>query len=587
MAPKPAKRNQKKRGARRKSTRNKRRMAALNPAKAALAQGDTVLAERLFGEVLERHPRMTEAHGALAELLIQCQRLAEAEQVLRHAIDLCSDTMQLRMQLGGMYRRFGKVQQAIRCFSECVALDADHVEARFQLGFAHLGALQVERGVEHLEATLRLDPAHTEAQLRLGQALHVLRRSDEAESTLRELLRNDPANASGWQGLGQVLMRKGEMAEAHSCFAQVLKLNPALPDASTALARSRRYTDADAEEVDELTRLAEESSRWPAVRADYQFALGKIMDDLGRYDEAFAYYSEGNKLARSQRQPFDMRSLTQVVDRMIDTFSQAFYKHRPEHGDPSTLPVFVVGMERSGTTLVEQILASHPAVFGADELSNITELAKSVKSKTGADVSYPRCAVDIGRQLSRSLGAEYVSQIRELSADAERVVDKMPGNIFHLGLIALILPNAKIVHCRREPLDVALSIFFQQFENGHEWAYSLEEIAAYYKQYDRVARHWQSALPMSTCEVSYERLVGNQEQVSRELIEYCGLPWDDACLSYHETDRLVGSASNWQVRQPIYKHSVSRWRNYEPHLGALARELGRLDPRAPRIDTAS
>jgi len=552
-----------------------RHVAALEPGLQAQARGDLHEAEASFKQVIERHPQLVDAHVALATLLARQERLLEAESWLKKAIELRPNVVAPRLVLAELYRSFARPRQAVDTMMDCIDRFRHDAEAHYQLGFAQLAVGDLEQGAENLKHALRLNADHIDARLRLGQALHVRKDARGAESAFRELLRRQPDHGRAWLGLGQVLMRAGNVKEARECFLRAMTLNPTLPDLSTAVARSKRYTQDDAEEVERLIELSAESRRWPDVRADYRFALGKVMDDLKRYDEAFEYYAEGNRLAREQRNRFDLEQLTLVVDRIMQTFSVEYFADHDSIGDPSAVPVFVVGMQRSGTTLAEQILASHPAVFGADELPYIDDLSHQLAGLLRADVSYPRCASLLTAEVARELAGEYLSRIREISADAQRIVDKMPGNLFHAGFIASLFPNAKIVHCRRDPLDVSLSIFFQQFESGHEWAYSLEEIAAYYCEYQRAVSHWRKVLPIQIFELEYENLIANQESVTRELIDYCGLPWDAQCLEYFQTRRQVGSASNWQVRQPIYTRSVARWKHYEPYLQVLK---SRLEP---------
>jgi len=543
-------------------------VAELAPARESEARGEYRAAEQQFREVLRRYPQLIEAHIALAELLASQERFAEAVACLCEAIRMRPRASQPRLALAELYRGSGKFQEAIACLTDYLALEPDDAEALYLAGFSHLGAGQVSRGVDSLRETLRLDPQHVQARLRLGQALHVLRQSEASEKAFRQLLRQEPEHGRAWLGLGQVLMRAGDVAQARDCFFRAIQINPALPDVSTALVRSHRYTERDREEVDTLVGLASRAASWPDVSADYNFALGKVMDDLGNYDEAFRYYAQGNRLAQKTKPSFDGGKLSSVVGAIIETFSTEFFEARSDFGHESETPVFVVGMMRSGSTLVEQILASHPDVFGADELPYVDDLAETISGQLGS--RYPKCAARMRRAQSAELGAQYVSRVRALNAEAGRIVDKMPGNLFHLGFIATLFPNATIIHCHREPMDVALSIFFQQFENGHEWSYSLDEIATFYRQYHRVMRHWRKTLPTRIFHLSYEELIVNQESLTRALVDHCNLPWDDACLDFSRTERLVGSASNWQVRQPMYKSSVARWKNYERHLQELA-----------------
>ena len=230
-------------------------------------------------------------------------------------------------------------------------------------------------------------------------------------------------------------------------------------------------------------------------------------------------------------------------------------------------------MPRSGTTLVEQIIASHPQVFGAGELRHIRAMVAGLPAGLQTDTAYPECVTMLDERLARSLAEDYLKKLRVMGGNAQRVSDKMPANFFYLGLIALMFPNARVIHCRRDPLDVCLSIYFHQFARGHNYAYDLTDLAVYYRQYRRLMQHWHAALPLEICDIQYEELVADQEVVSRRLIDYCDLPWDDRCLEYYKNKRPVQTASNWQVRQPIYTDSIQRWKNYEKHLDELKEML--------------
>jgi len=248
--------------------------------------------------------------------------------------------------------------------------------------------------------------------------------------------------------------------------------------------------------------------------------------------------------------------------------------------------VFIVGVPRSGTTLVEQILASHPMVYGADELSTLSELAETLAELPGTTKGFPWVASDLGRDSAARLGQAYLDHLASLDSSSARVTDKMPANYFHLGLIAAILPGARIIHCRRDPMDTCFSNFIQFFGDHHYYSYSLEHIGVYYREYARIMDHWRRVLPLSMHEVFYEDMVEDPERQTRALLDHLDLPWDDACLEFHQTRRAVRTASHWQVRQPIYRTSRQRWRRYEPHLRELAAAIGYddLSPRDARID---
>jgi hypothetical protein len=235
--------------------------------------------------------------------------------------------------------------------------------------------------------------------------------------------------------------------------------------------------------------------------------------------------------------------------------------------------VFIVGMVRSGTSLVEQILSSHPDVHGAGELPDIIQITNGLQDFLGASAPYPECLSLLKQEHLDALAQHYLEHLKQISPDARRVVDKMPGNFMHLGLIEMLFPEARVIHCMRDPVDTCLSAYFQDFSRSHPYAYDLSNLGAFYRAYLKVMAHWRKILRLPLFELQYEDLIANQEQVSRALIEFCGLEWDDRCLQFHETQRFVGTASYDQVNRPLYKQSVARWKRYERHLGPLLAAL--------------
>ena len=313
--------------------------------------------------------------------------------------------------------------------------------------------------------------------------------------------------------------------------------------------------------IAQARRIAERPLR-PSEEIQLRFAIGKYFDDVGNFEQAFDSYRRANELTKHHRLPHDRRQLTQVFESTIG-FHSGDWVNRVRHpSNPSSRPVFVVGMPRSGTSLAEQILASHPAVFGAGEIAYWKAVSGKVAATGGegqsSDIELCQMADD------------YLRLLAELSADELRVVDKMPSNFMHLGLIHAALPGARIIHMRRNPIDTCLSIYFQNFHRAHTYANDLEDLAHCYLEYLRIMQHWRAILPADAMlEVPYEELVADQETWSRRMVEFIGLPWDPACLEFHRTRRSVNTFSKWQVRQKISSASVERWRNYAPFLGPL------------------
>jgi hypothetical protein len=326
-------------------------------------------------------------------------------------------------------------------------------------------------------------------------------------------------------------------------------------------------------EVPRLQFLLKRPNPLKKDRIAIGFSLGKLHDEAGRFDEAFECYREANFTVWNMRarevDRFDAESVRFIVDQRIDFFTPGYFAGTRSWGDPTDAPVFVVGMPRSGTTLVEQIAASHPEVFGAGELADIGNIAKRLLAEQQTSVRHWT------RESISMEAAEHHSRLTALAPHATRIVDKMPANILNLGLIADLFPNARIILCQRDPRDTCLSCYFQWFaHNGLAFSYDLSECATHYCQQQRLAEHWLRNPPVRILPIVYEELVNDFEGQSRRLINFLELEWDSKCLEFYKTKRTVSTASLWQVRQPIYTKSVGRWRHYEKHLGPLFRVLG-------------
>jgi hypothetical protein len=311
----------------------------------------------------------------------------------------------------------------------------------------------------------------------------------------------------------------------------------------------------DHEDARSMLALLDTPALGEADAMHLHFALGKIFDDSGAFEEAFAHYREGNRI-RHKTSRFDAREHTSFTERVIGTFGTKFFSQRSGYGSSSELAVFIVGMPRSGTTLVEQIIASHPQAHGAGELKTLPDLSRGLGARLKSSSLYPEVVSALDRDTSRILAAEYELVLKQRAENAAvRITDKMPLNFMHLGLIALLFPKARVIHCLRD------------------YAYDLADIGAYYRQYRRLMRHWREVLSLQSLELGYEDLVSEQGRNTQRLLEFLGLPWDERCLAFHNNPRPVQTASAWQVRQPLYKSAVNRWRNYEKYLGPLLQTL--------------
>jgi tetratricopeptide (TPR) repeat protein len=530
---------------------------------------------------LERAARLlpgdAEAQSNLGAALRRLGRLDEAVACLRRALQLRPDLAQVWNNLGNAERDLGRPAAALEAFGHALRLKPDLAKAHNNRGNALHDLGRLDDAVAAYRRAIEIDAKYAEAHRNLGIVLRLQGRAHEAESCCRQALAIAPDDPAAAILLAHLSSDRGEFAQARTLLERAIAVDPNCAEAWAGLADLGRMTRDDAGWLAGALRIAERALPRDAVHL--RFAIGKYCDDVGDYDEAFRNYRCANQLAKTLHPAHDRRRLTAAVDQLIESFSAEWLGSAQAASNGSERPVFVVGMPRSGTTLAEQILASHPQVHGAGELpywnTAAGRYAASARAATDSDAGADsRDAAGLPQ-----LAEDYLALLRGLSPDALRVVDKMPANFLYLGLIRAALPNARIIHLQRNPIDTCLSIYFQNFGAVHSYANDLEDLAHYFREYRRLMDHWRRSLPAGAIlEVPYEKLVESPEVWSRRMIEFVGLPWDARCLDFGRTARVVSTFSKWQARQPIHRASVERWRHYERYVGPL-RSL--LDPAAP------
>ncbi len=572
----------------RKSARSKRTKARRRPSRPggsaraetrfqeALAHhraGDLARAERAYRALLERYPDHAGALHQLAMIVAGAGNRGAAIDLLRRAVEADSRDAVARNNLGNLLREQGHLREAASAYRAALETRPDYEAALYNLG-ATLGRLgETAAAVAAFERLLELSPGDAGAWNRLGDARLDQGDPQSATEAHREALRIEPGNADAYNGLGLACMDRGEFAPAAVHFREAIRLDSAFTKAYANLAKTRRFAPSDREDIDRIAAALKRSGLSEADHADLHFALGKVLDDCGRFEEAFEHYARANRFKRREM-AVDRDGFDAFVEQTVATFDKAFFAARRDFGTDSERPLFIVGMPRSGTTLVEQILASHPAVHGAGELAKLGAIARAIPSQLETSAAYPACITAIDAEGSRALAQEYLDELDARSTDAARVTDKMPRNYLHLGLVALLLPGARIVECTRDRRDVSLSIYFHQFSSPYPFGYDLRDIGFELACYERLMAHWRRVLPVEVHAVRYEALVADPEPVSRALIAHADLAWDPRCLAFHRSARPVHTASNWQVRQPLYRRAVERWRHYEPFLPASFKDPG-------------
>lgn len=499
----------------------------LAEARARFTEGDSHTAVARLKDALTIDSRRAVAHAMLGAALLNLGRYGEAEAELRRALELKAAYPGAHLNLGELLRLKGEFAASETALRRAVKQEPGNPDALTALGLTLVSRSQLDRAKDAFGRALRLKPHHADA----------------------------------FCGFAWLACIEGRFEEAEALYRRALETDPRLPQALAGLAELRHMTAADTEwltAVNEALAAGMPASQESRLR----FALGKYFDDLQSYSRAFEQYRRANELSRSLGGPYDRAARTALIDNMVHIYSREVLTRQAEGASDSARPAFVTGMPRSGTTLVAQIIASHPRAVVAGELAFWNDAALrhyEILQREPPDGSLGRKLVDA-----------YLRQLGLYAPDALRVVDKSNFNIDHLGLIHSLFPRARVIHLRRDPIDTCLSCYFQNFANAAPFTMDLSDVAHYCREQHRLAEHWRATLPSQAfLEVRYEDLVADQETWSRRIIEFLGLEWDPRCLEFHKTERAVLTASTWQVRQRIYSRSVGRWKNYEKFIGPL------------------
>jgi len=455
----------------------------------------------------------------------------------------------------------------------------DHVGALKNLAHYQLNAGHAEEAIATFQRAAAFAPKNGEVKVDLGHSLLAVGRLADAKECLEAALAMDGKLIGAHIGLSRLARVLGDLPQALAHAAAALAIDPDFAPALRMLA-DLEPGRVSPEQWARVERLAEDPRLKPEDRGRFHFALSRQRGREQAYDASFRHLAAANEIRRQdlarRGKSFDPGALAATVEHLIRTFDARYFAEVAGHGSDSDLPVFILGMPRSGTTLCEQILASHSAVHGAGELRDMPTIGSELLAAAGAAVPTaptPEAAVAQSPQLVRQAAETYLDRLRGRSAAASRITDKLPDNFMRLGLIATLFPKARVVHCRRDPMDTCFSCYAQSFADDVPWAWDLESLGQYYRQYARLMEHWRAVLPNPVLEFVYEDVVENSERASRALVEFVGLSWEEACLEPHKADRPVQTASALQVRQPIYKESVGRWRPYESHLEPLRAAL--------------
>ena len=512
--------------------------------------------------------------------------------------------------LGVLFLQQEEFSLALECFQRAIRLAPAFAEAYCNLGYALLGLAQYNQARVHFEKTLMLKPDYAEAYCGIAKVYLHYHDFTESELAIRKAIAINPEQAGFYQHLAMIYNEQGNHEHALSCLNQALSMDSTLaslhfskgtvlmemgevsqaeeqflistqdPKIETRLFAhyslvQLRKIKSDHPSLQELLSIERSMHDLPRGKLEYvYFALGKCFDDLGEWSKAFACFKQGCTIKR-KKISYTIEEQIQFTQQLIHSFTQETIDYLRAFANPSALPLFIVGMPRSGSTLVEQILSRHAGVYGAGELKYLTDLIQWPVQSNHSIVRYPENIAKLQPPVYHSIIEQYLSSLRRIAPDASRITDKMLNNFIAIGLIHALLPNAKIIHVQRNPIDTCLSCYTKLFTQGQLYSYDLAELGQYYRCYELIMNHWRQILPSDGwLDVEYEQIVGNLEAEARRLLAFCDLSWDPACLAFYESKRQVRTASFMQVRQPVYTSSVERWRRFEQELAPLISTLG-------------
>jgi tetratricopeptide (TPR) repeat protein len=501
-----------------------------------------------------------------------CNELGAVDEAIAHytvAAEAEPENAYFLSYLGVVLEKNGQSEKALQIFNRALAIDDGITEVLHGLGLCYKARADNVQARAYLQRAHETKPGDAAVRVNLAATLADLNEHELALKHAEKGLKLDPSNPVAHYTVGRILAEMGRTDDAIRQFEKTIRQHKSFGGAYDFLARMKKFSPADKAFIDKTEQVLRIGM--PAEqRCSVHYALGKMYDDCREWDKAFEHFRQANLL---QKRDYDAKFERRQFRQVKKVFNSAALEEYRALGHPSAQPVFIVGMPRSGTTLMERMIASHPQAAGASELPEIPRIAGLVAPADDLRHYAAQARKNLTSDNIRQYAEDYLGVLRQGRAGAQRVVDKLPGNFLHLGLIDTLFPNATIIHAIRHPLDICLSCYFQNFTNLR-WANDLELIGEMYRLYRDVMAYWQTILPQGRIvDVEYEKLIADPEVQGRRMVEACGLTWDDSSIEFHRADGVVRTASLWQVRQPIYKSSNRRWMNYASHVGVLANGL--------------
>lgn len=550
-----------------------------------------------FQTAIQGSPNTWQLYNLLGAALRGDQRLSDAVGAYENGLALRPDEPTLHNNLGNVLRDLGRYEESLHHLQEAIHLDPHYAEAHHNAALTLEQLQRTEEAEQHCARAVELKPEHVEALFGISRARLLRGCFEDAEASISRAIEVDPNRAELRLCQASILRRLGRYEEAERVTLEAAALAPDLPEVHLArgvetlargdptgardffrkaivlrpelpapyvnlLAAGGALSDG---ELSKALELAQRSDISRNVKTGFCFAVAEELDRRRQYDQAIYWAHKANKLERS-RSHYNDAHARDFVQRSILTFEKGLFAEGA--GSTSSRPVFIVGFPRSGTSLVEQIVASHPLVAGGGELSEIPNIIEALEGV------YPDCVASLCQEMLQRLADRYLRGLDKVDGEATRVTDKLPFNFRNLGLIARLFPNAHVLHCQRDPRDVAISAYFIRFVRTVSFAQSFYDFGQYWRKYERLMEHWRASLPLEILDVDYDRLVTEPEREVARILDFLGVRWDDACLRFYENKRAVRTASVSQVRNPIHTRSIGRWRNYAKHLVPLYYELG-------------
>ena len=578
--------------------------ALLIQAVARSQTGDLERAEQHCRQVTHIAPGNPAGFVTLGDILQARSKLRDAMTAYKQALHIQPDIPHALNNLGALLRMTGKPDEAEQHFRHALALSPNNPLVLTNLGLVEKDRNNLTGAAELHKQALLCKPDYADGHLNLANTLQLQGLIKEAKAHYRKAIEYNPHAVLAFHGLGQLMASQGETEEALSLLERARALQPGFADISASIAEihekqgnsekalevitpyiaSQETTpgvslcfaklapdlNRQADAIKLLLQQLEKPALPSSIKKSIFFALGDLFDSTGEYNQAFEYYQQGNDGIPA---PDNDIIKANQIRLLINTFPDETDSHVTRSSNMSDKPVFIVGMPRSGTTLIEQILSSHPAITGAGEVPYLGDILNSFPERFGRSKTYPDCVAELSSSDLDSLASDYLDKLLKHAPDAARITDKMPHNFLHIGIIDRLFPNSRIIHCIRDPIDTCLSIYFHNFSTNHPYTRDLRKLGDYYRAYRELMEHWPKVTQIPVLNIYYEQLVAEQETTSRKIIEFCGVDWNEKCLRFHESGRVVNTPSYSQVRRPLYSKSVNRWRHYEEHLLPLKQAL--------------